>query len=76
LRAGLGERRRGEVCYGILLRFAGCAATSHQIAAAFGGDDIVARARGELIDPAEPGETLQFRADEEDRATRTVSQAG
>ena len=33
-RAGLDERRRGEVYYGTLMRFAGCAATSHEIAAA------------------------------------------
>ena len=44
------------------MRFAGCAATSHEIAAVFGGDDIVVRARGDLIDPAEPGEALEFLA--------------
>ena len=54
-RAGLDERCQGEVYYGTLMRFAGCAATSHEIAAVFGGDDIVVRARGDLIDPAEPG---------------------
>jgi hypothetical protein len=59
-RAGLDEPRRGEVYYGTLMRFAGCAATSHEIAAVFGGDDIVVRARGDLIDPAEPGEALEF----------------
>ena len=61
-RAGLDERRRGEVYYGTLMRFAGCAATSHEIAAVFGGDDIVVRARGDLIDPAEPGEAVEFLA--------------
>jgi HD-GYP domain-containing protein (c-di-GMP phosphodiesterase class II) len=61
-RAGLDERAQGEVYYGTLMRFAGCAATSHEIAAAFGGDDIVVRARGDLIDPAEPGEALEFLA--------------
>jgi HD-GYP domain-containing protein (c-di-GMP phosphodiesterase class II) len=61
-RAGLDERDRGEVYYGTLLRFAGCAATSHEIAAAFSGDDIVVRARGDLIDPAEPGEAMEFLA--------------
>ena len=61
-RAGLDEGRRGEVYYGTLLRFAGCAATSHEIAAMFGGDDIVVRARGDLIDPAEPGEAMEFLA--------------
>src|ERR1700733_14112290 len=52
-RAGLDERRRGEVYYGTLMRFAGCVATSHE---------IVVRARGDLIDPAEPGEALEFLA--------------
>ena len=33
-RSGLDERRQGEVYYGTLMRFAGCAATSHEIAAA------------------------------------------
>ena len=61
-RAGLGERDQAEVYYGTLMRFAGCAATSHEIAAAFGGDDIVVRARGDLIDPAEPAEALEFLA--------------
>src|ERR1700756_3310209 len=61
-RAGLDERCRGEVYYGTMMRFAGCAATSHEIAAVFGGDDIVVRARGYLIDPAEPGEALEFLA--------------
>src|ERR1017187_10691190 len=62
-RAGLGEVRRGEVFYGTLLRFAGCAATSHEIAAALGGDDIVVRARGDLIDPTVPEQAQQFMAD-------------
>ena len=61
-RAGLDELRQADVYYGTLLRFAGCAATSHEIAAAFGGDDIVVRARGDLIDPAEPGEAMEFLA--------------
>jgi len=61
-RAGLDERGRGEVYYGTLLRFAGCAATSHELAAVFGGDDIVVRARGDLIDLAEPGEAAEFLA--------------
>src|ERR1700757_658126 len=59
-RAGLDRVRQGEVYYGTLLRFAGCVATSHEIAAVFGGDDIVVRARGDLIDPTEPGEALEF----------------
>ena len=61
-RAGLDVTRQVEVYYGTLMRFAGCAATSHEIAAVFGGDDIVVRARGDLIDPAEPGEALEFLA--------------
>jgi hypothetical protein len=59
---GLDGAGQGEVYYATLMRFAGCAATSHEIAAAFGGDDIVVRARGDLIDPAEPAEALQFLA--------------
>jgi len=61
-RAGLDEHCQSEVYYGTLMRFAGCAATSHEIAAVFGGDDIVVRARGDLIDPTEPGEALEFLA--------------
>jgi HD-GYP domain-containing protein (c-di-GMP phosphodiesterase class II)/DNA-binding CsgD family transcriptional regulator len=49
-----------DVYYAALLRFAGCAATSHEIAAAFGGDDVVVRARGDLIDPSRPAEALRF----------------
>ena len=61
-RAGLAPVRQAEVYYGTLLRFAGCAATSHEIAAAFGGDDIAVRARGDLIDPTVPAEAMQFLA--------------
>ena len=45
------------------MRFAGCAATSHEIAAAFGGDDIAVRARGDLIDLAVPAEAMRFLAE-------------
>jgi HD-GYP domain-containing protein (c-di-GMP phosphodiesterase class II) len=62
-RAGLDRARQGEVFYGTLLRFAGCAATSHEIAAAFGGDDVAVRARGDLIDPTVPAEAMRFLAD-------------
>jgi HD-GYP domain-containing protein (c-di-GMP phosphodiesterase class II) len=62
-RAGLDRVRQAEVYYGTLLRFAGCAATSHEIAAAFGGDDIVVRARGDLIDLSVPAEAMRFLAD-------------
>ena len=61
-RAGLGQAREGEVYYATLMRFAGCAATSHEIAAAFGGDDVIVRARGDLIDPTEPVEAMGFLA--------------
>ena len=61
-RAGLDRVRQSEVYYGTLLRFAGCAATSHEIAAAFGGDDITVRARGDLIDPTVPAEAMKFLA--------------
>jgi HD-GYP domain-containing protein (c-di-GMP phosphodiesterase class II)/DNA-binding CsgD family transcriptional regulator len=61
-RAGLDVPRRAGVYYASLLRFAGCAATSHEIAAAFGGDDIVVRARGDLIDATRPAEALRFLA--------------
>jgi hypothetical protein len=44
-RNGLDEAGRRDVYYATLLRFAGCAATSHEIAAALGGDDIAVRAR-------------------------------
>jgi HD-GYP domain-containing protein (c-di-GMP phosphodiesterase class II)/DNA-binding CsgD family transcriptional regulator len=59
-RAGLDEYARRDVYYATLLRFAGCAATSHEIAAALGGDDVVVRARGDLIDAARPTEALRF----------------
>ena len=61
-RAGLGSGRQGEVFYASLMRFAGCAATSHESAAAFGGDDIAVRARGDLTDPTRPLEALSFLA--------------
>ena len=59
-RAGLDQARQGEVYYGTLLRFVGCAATSHEIAAALGGDDVAVRAAGDLIDPTVPGQAEQF----------------
>jgi HD-GYP domain-containing protein (c-di-GMP phosphodiesterase class II) len=61
-RAGLDGVRRSDIFYTCLLRFAGCAATSHEIAVALGGDDIVVRARGDLIDAARPAEALRFLA--------------
>jgi HD-GYP domain-containing protein (c-di-GMP phosphodiesterase class II) len=61
-RAGMDHGRQGDVYYGTLLRFAGCASTSHEIATAFGGDDITVRARGDLIDPTVPDEAVNFLA--------------
>jgi hypothetical protein len=59
-RAGFDSIRVSDVYYTALLRFAGCAATSHEIAAVLGGDDIVVRARGDLIDATRPAEALRF----------------
>ncbi len=61
-RAGLGEARQSDVYHATLLRFAGCAATSHEVAKRLGGDDIVVRARGDLIDPSRPVEALRLLA--------------
>lgn len=57
-RAGLSAGERGDVFYAALMRFAGCSATSHEAAAALGGDDIAVRARGDLIDATRPREAL------------------
>lgn len=61
-RDGLPPARLGEVYYSTLMRYAGCAATSHEVAAAFGGDDIAVRARGDLVDTARPAEAVRFLA--------------
>lgn len=61
-RAGLEQPRHCDVYYATLLRFAGCAATSHEIAARYGGDDVLVRSRGDLIDAARPAEALRFLA--------------
>jgi HD-GYP domain-containing protein (c-di-GMP phosphodiesterase class II) len=61
-RAGVGPVRQGEIFYASLMRFAGCAATSHEAAAAFGGDDVAVRSRGDLIDATRPVEALRFLA--------------
>jgi HD-GYP domain-containing protein (c-di-GMP phosphodiesterase class II)/DNA-binding CsgD family transcriptional regulator len=61
-RAGLGEAPRGDVYYAALMRFAGCAATSHELAGRLGGDDVVVRARGDLIDASRPMEALRLLA--------------
>jgi HD-GYP domain-containing protein (c-di-GMP phosphodiesterase class II)/DNA-binding CsgD family transcriptional regulator len=61
-RAGLDPVRRSDVFYTSLLRYAGCAATSHEAAGALGGDDIAVRSRGDLIDATRPTEALRFLA--------------
>jgi HD-GYP domain-containing protein (c-di-GMP phosphodiesterase class II)/DNA-binding CsgD family transcriptional regulator len=61
-RAGLDDPARADVYYATLMRFSGCAATSHELAGALGGDDIAVRARGDLIDPSRPAEALRFLA--------------
>jgi hypothetical protein len=61
-RAGPAEAELGDVYYASLLRFAGCAATSHELAGALGGDDVTVRARGDLIDGARPAEALRLLA--------------
>jgi HD-GYP domain-containing protein (c-di-GMP phosphodiesterase class II) len=61
-RAGLSVPAQSDVYWATLLRFAGCSATSHEIAAAFGGDDVVVRAKGDMVDPVEPAEAMAFLA--------------
>jgi HD-GYP domain-containing protein (c-di-GMP phosphodiesterase class II) len=61
-RAGLDDPRCCDVYYTALLRYAGCAATSHEMAAALGGDDVTVRSRGDLIDGARPAEALRLLA--------------
>ena len=61
-RAGLEQHEQADVYYTTLMRFAGCAATSHEVAAALGGDDVAVRSGGDLIDSTRPLEALQFLA--------------
>jgi HD-GYP domain-containing protein (c-di-GMP phosphodiesterase class II) len=61
-RAGVEPAEQAEVFYASLMRYAGCAATSHEAAAAFGGNDITVRSRGDVIDPTRPVEALSFLA--------------
>ena len=61
-RAGMAPARQAEVFYATLMRFAGCAATSHEAAATLGGNDILVRARGDLMDGSRPIEVLRFLA--------------
>src|SRR5262245_14868606 len=69
-RAGRAEAEVGDVYYAALLRFAGCAATSHELAGALGGDDVLVRARGDLIDSSRPPEALRLLAGLRDGAGR------
>ena len=59
-RAGVAPGVTGDVFYTSLTRFAGCAATSHEAAIAFGGDDVALRARGDLVDMTRPAEAIPF----------------
>jgi hypothetical protein len=43
-----------DVYYTTLLRAVGCTATSHELAALVGGDDVGVRRRGDMIDGADP----------------------
>ena len=75
-RAGLDLIRQSEVYYGTLLRFVGCAATSHEVAAALGGDEVAVRAAGDLIDPTVPGEAQRFLAGLGVSASQRPARAG
>ncbi|HET7474572.1 MAG TPA: HD domain-containing phosphohydrolase [Dermatophilaceae bacterium] len=75
-RAGLPEHELTVVYYTTLLRFAGCAATSHEAAAALGGDDIAVRAKGDLTDLSRPEEALAFLTGLGVDATRLTSLGG
>jgi HD-GYP domain-containing protein (c-di-GMP phosphodiesterase class II) len=56
--SGLDGAARADVYYTTLLRYVGCTATSHEYAAALGGDDVAVRRRGDMIDPANPREAM------------------
>src|SRR4029078_7506888 len=59
-RLGLSPPEVSDVYYTSLLRSVGCTATSHEIAALMGGDDIAVRARGDMVDMSRPGEAAAF----------------
>jgi len=59
-RLGLAPPEVSDVYYTSLLRSVGCTATSHEIAALMGGDDIAVRARGDMADMSRPGEAAAF----------------
>jgi HD-GYP domain-containing protein (c-di-GMP phosphodiesterase class II) len=55
---GLGRETAAEVYYVALLRSVGCTAFAHEVAAAFGGDDIAFHLFLRGLDPAHPVSTL------------------
>jgi len=61
-RSGLSQARRNDVYYTTLLRFAGCPATSHELAMTFAGDDVAVRAAADLADTTRPTEALRLLA--------------
>src|SRR5690349_20354926 len=61
-RAGLDGPRPVDVTSATLLRSAGCAAASAEVAAMLGGGDVVVRARGDLADTTRPAEVLRLLA--------------
>ena len=61
-RAGLPPTTIADVYYATLTRFAGCSATSHEMAATFGGDDVALRSRADLTDMTRPVEALRVLA--------------
>ena len=60
--ARLGEDGAGrrDALYVTLLRSLGCTATSHEYAAALGGDDIAVRREGDAVDATRPREAMRF----------------
>lgn len=58
-RAGLEPTAQAHVFWTTLLRYAGCTATSHEMAADLGVNDIEMRSRGDLIDATRPTEALR-----------------
>ncbi len=57
---GLPAHEVSSVYYTTLLRSIGCTATSHEYAAAFGGNDVAVRGTGDLIDASRAREALGF----------------
>ncbi len=59
-RLGEGPPAQRNSLYVAVLRSLGCTATSHDYARWLGGDDIVVRREGDVIDPTSPREGLGF----------------